>query len=72
MGEPSTEQRELSLVEKVDFRILNVANNEKKLQELLSKFLVPLLLKGASEHASVRAKVATVAHRLKLFIKPPG
>ncbi|KJR86011.1 proteasome component ECM29 [Sporothrix schenckii 1099-18] len=72
MAEPTSEQRELSLVEKVDFRILNVANNEQKLQDLLSKFLVPLLLKGASEHASVRAKVATVAQRLKLFIKPPG
>ncbi|KAL1889629.1 proteasome component M29 [Sporothrix stenoceras] len=72
MAEQTPEQRELSLVEKVDFRILNVANNEQKLQDLLSKFLVPLLLKGASEHASVRAKVATVAQRLKLFIKPPG
>ena len=72
MAAPSTEQRELDLVEKVDFRILNVANNEAKLQDLLSKFLVPLLLKGASDHASVRAKVATVAQRVKLFIKPPG
>ncbi|CAK7227611.1 proteasome component M29 [Sporothrix bragantina] len=72
MAAPSSEQRELDLVEKVDFRILNVANNEAKLQDLLSKFLVPLLLKGASDHASVRAKVATVAQRLKLFIKPPG
>ncbi|EFW99889.1 proteasome component [Grosmannia clavigera kw1407] len=72
MATPSTEERELALVDKVDFRILNVANNEKKLQDLLSKFLVPLLLKGASEHASVRAKVATVAQRLKLFIAPPG
>ncbi|CAK7219870.1 proteasome component M29 [Sporothrix curviconia] len=71
MAAPSSEQRELDLVEKVDFRILNVANNEAKLQDLLSKFLVPLLLKGASDHASVRAKVATVAQRLKLFIKPP-
>lgn len=72
MAAPSTEQRELELVEKVDFRILNVANNEKKLQDLLSKFLVPLLLKGSSEYASVRAKVATVSQRLKLFIQPPG
>ncbi|CAK7206241.1 proteasome component M29 [Sporothrix eucalyptigena] len=72
MAAPPMEQRELELVEKVDFRILNVANNEAKLQDLLSKFLVPLLLKGASDHASVRAKVATVAQRLKLFIKPPG
>ncbi|CAK7267911.1 proteasome component M29 [Sporothrix epigloea] len=68
----SPEQRELDLVEKVDLRILNVANNEAKLQDLLNKFLVPLLLKGASEHASVRAKVVTVTQRLKVFIKPPG
>ncbi|EPE06844.1 proteasome component [Ophiostoma piceae UAMH 11346] len=72
MATPPTEQRELELVEKVDFRILNVANNEKKLQDLLAKFLVPLLLKGSSEYASVRAKVATIAQRLKLFIQPPG
>ena len=72
MATPSTEQRELELVEKVDFRILNVANNEKKLQDLLAKFLVPLLLKGSSEYASVRAKVAAIAQRLKLFIQPPG
>lgn len=72
MATLSTEERELALVDKVDFRIVSVANNEKKLQELLSKFLAPLLLKGASEHASVRAKVATVTQRLKLFIEPPG
>ncbi|OAA53925.1 proteasome component [Niveomyces insectorum RCEF 264] len=72
MATPSTEQRELDLVDKVDFRILNVANNEQKLQDLLGKFLVPLLLKGSSEHAAVRAKVAAVAQRLKLFIQPPG
>lgn len=59
MATPPTEQRELDLVEKVDFRILNVANNEQKLQDLLGKFLVPLLLKGGSEHASVRAKART-------------
>jgi proteasome component ECM29 len=57
MAAASTEQRELELVDKVDFRIINVANNEAKLQELLSRYLVPLLLKAASEHASVRNKV---------------
>ncbi len=59
MATPSPEQRELDLVEKVDFRILNVANNEEKLQDLLNRYLVPLLLKAGSEHASVRNKVTT-------------
>lgn len=58
MTAPSTEQRELDLIEKVDFRILNVANNEAKLQDLLGKYLAPLLLKAGSEHASVRGKVS--------------
>jgi len=53
----STEQRELELVEKVDFRILGVSNNEDRLQPLLQAYLPPLLLKAGSEHASVRNKV---------------
>jgi proteasome component ECM29 len=58
MAGPSTEQRELDLIEKVDFRILGVANNEEKLQALLKTYLPPLLLKAGSEHASVRTKVS--------------
>jgi proteasome component ECM29 len=54
----STEQRELELVEKVDFRILMAANDDKKLSDLLSKFLAPLLLKLESQHETVRAKVS--------------
>lgn len=57
MANPPTEQRELDLVEKVDFRILGVSNNEEKLQQLLKTYLPPLLLKAGSEHASVRNKV---------------
>lgn len=72
MANASTEQRELALVEKVDLRILNVANNEAKLQQLLGTYLPPLLLKGGSEHASVRAKVISICQRLKTFIQPPG
>jgi len=53
----TTEQRELDLVERVDFRILSVCNNEEKLQQLLTVYLPPLLLKAASEHGSVRNKV---------------
>ena len=57
-----TEQRELELVEKVYFRILSVANNEEKLQNLLKVYLPPLLLKLGSEHASVRNKVLLTAN----------
>jgi hypothetical protein len=52
------EKRELELVEKVEFKILAVANNEQKLNELLKKFFAPLLLKAESPHAQVRSKVS--------------
>lgn len=54
----STEQRELQLVEAVEFKILGVANKETKLHELLQRYLPPVILKAASEHASVRARVS--------------
>lgn len=57
MAAPSTEQRELQLLEKVEFKILGVANKEKKLQELLQTYLPPVILKAASDHPSVRLKV---------------
>jgi proteasome component ECM29 len=66
------EKRGLDLVDRVEFRLLEAANNEEKLQQLLSRYLVPLLLKAASEHASVRVKVIQICQRLKTFIKPPG
>lgn len=72
MTTSSTEQRELDLVEKVDFRILAVANNEEKLQQLLKTFLPPLLLKAGSDYASVRNKVVQVCQRLTTFIKQPS
>ncbi|KAJ4407854.1 proteasome component M29 [Neurospora sp. IMI 360204] len=72
MATSSTEQRELDLVEKVDFRILAVANNEEKLQQLLKTFLPPLLLKAGSDYASVRNKVVQVCQRLTTFIKQPS
>lgn len=58
MAAQTSEQRELELVEKLDFRIINVANNEKKLQELLERYLAALLLKAASDFPSVRNKVS--------------
>lgn len=67
----STEQRELDLVDKVNLRILNVANDGAKLTALLKVYLPPLLLKASSEHASVRQKVVLIASRLKTFIASP-
>jgi len=58
MANASNEQRELDLVDKVDFRIVAVANNEEKLQQLLKVYLPALLLKVASEHKSVQTKVS--------------
>ncbi|KAG8415697.1 proteasome component M29 [Metarhizium acridum] len=57
MAAASTEQRELKLVESVEFKILGVANKEDKLHELLQRYLAPLILKAASDHAAVRARV---------------
>lgn len=61
MSSMSTEERELKLVDSVDFKILAVANQEEKLQQLLSRYLAPLLLKAASDHSSVRKKVCHVS-----------
>lgn len=47
----------MQLVESVEFKILGVANKEEKLHQLLQRFLAPLILKAASEHASVRSRV---------------
>ena len=44
-------------MESVEFRILGVANKEEKLHDMLQRYLAPVILKGASEHASVRARV---------------
>ncbi|KAK3393371.1 ARM repeat-containing protein [Podospora didyma] len=71
MAEPPSESRELELVEKLDFRIVLVANDEVKLQNILKTFLPPLLLKLGSPHASVRGKVVDICNRLKTFIESP-
>ena len=59
MAAPTPEQRKLQLVEKLEFRILGVANQEKKLHDLLQVYLVPLILEVASEYAAVRNRVGT-------------
>ncbi|KHN98933.1 proteasome component ECM29 [Metarhizium album ARSEF 1941] len=71
MAATSTEQRELQLVESVEFKILGVANKEDKLNQLLQRYLVPLILKAASDHAAVRARVIQILARLKTFIQSP-
>ncbi|KAG6040514.1 hypothetical protein E4U41_000335 [Claviceps citrina] len=71
MSASSTEQRELQLVESVEFKILGVANKEEKLHELLQRYLAPLILKAASEYASVRARIIQILARLKTFIQAP-
>lgn len=67
----STEQRELDLIDKINLRILTVANDGPKLKALLKTYLAPIILKAGSEHASVRQKVVVIAQRLKTFIKSP-
>lgn len=57
MAAQPTEERELLLLDKIDFRILAVANNEKKLTALLSSYLCPIIIKVTSDHKSVRDKV---------------
>lgn len=53
----SPEQRELQLIDSVEFKILAVANVEDKLCDLLGRYLAPIILKADSSHASVRVKV---------------
>ncbi|KAF4439467.1 hypothetical protein F53441_12574 [Fusarium austroafricanum] len=68
----STQKRELQLLDSVEFKILNVANKEKKLHELLQRYLPPVILKAASEHAPVRAKASSeMTLNCNTFIQPP-
>ncbi|UKZ92924.1 uncharacterized protein TrAFT101_007856 [Trichoderma asperellum] len=69
---PSPEQRELQLVDNVEFKILAVANVEDKLCDLLGRYLAPIILKADSSHASVRVKVIQLLARLRTFIQPPS
>ena len=65
----SPEQRELSLVGKVEMRIA-LADSDSKLESTLKTYLAPLLLKLASEHQSVRNKVITVCQHVNTRVKP--
>jgi proteasome component ECM29 len=65
----SPEQRELSLIGKVEMRIA-LADTDSKLESILKTYLAPLLLKLASEHASVRNKVLSVCQHISTRTKP--
>lgn len=62
----STEAKELALVEKVEFRIA-LADSDQKLQNILNTYLAPLLLKLASDYASVRDKVRATRSKSMLI-----
>ena len=51
-----SEDRELSLLDKVELRIA-LADTDNKLQALLKTYLVPVLVKLTSPHLKVRNKV---------------
>jgi len=65
----SPEQRELSLVGKVEMRIA-LTDSDSKLESMLKTYLTPLLLKLASEHVSVRNKVISVCQHINTRTKP--
>lgn len=56
-SEQTPEAKELALVGKVEMRIA-LASSEKKLEELLTTYLAPLLLKLGSQSVAVRNKVS--------------
>ncbi|KAH7062064.1 proteasome stabiliser-domain-containing protein [Macrophomina phaseolina] len=65
----SPEERELSLIGKVELRIA-LADTDAKLQSILNTYLAPLLLKLASEHVSVRNKVISVCQHINTRVRP--
>lgn len=65
----SAEQRELSLVGKVEMRIA-LADTDSKLESILKTYLAPLLLKLASEHTSVRNKVISICQHINTRVQP--
>jgi len=53
---PTSEARELSLLDKVELRIA-LAQSDTALETSLKTYLAPVLLKLASDHVAVRNKV---------------
>ncbi|KAF3481698.1 proteasome component ECM29 [Arthroderma uncinatum] len=64
----STEDRELALVSKLELRIA-LADSDARLQSLLHTYLTPLLLKLASENASVRNKVVALCQHINTRVQ---
>lgn len=71
MAAPPTKERVLQLLGNVELRIFASANKEEKLNELLQKYLAPILVEAGSEYPEVKAKVVQIFHKLKTFIQPP-
>ncbi|KAL9057628.1 MAG: hypothetical protein Q9162_002243 [Coniocarpon cinnabarinum] len=65
----SSEERELALIEKVEFRIA-LADDDIKLQSLLATYLAPLLLKLGSDYVNVRNRVVSICQHVKARTKP--
>ncbi|KAF2854581.1 hypothetical protein T440DRAFT_415945 [Plenodomus tracheiphilus IPT5] len=67
-SEQTPEAMELALVGKVEMRIA-LASTDKRLQELLTLYLAPLLLKLGSDSVAVRNKVISICHHLNTRVR---
>ncbi|KAF2863590.1 ARM repeat-containing protein [Piedraia hortae CBS 480.64] len=65
----SSEEREMQLLQKLEFNIAS-ARSDEKFQSILDTYLAPLLLKAASESPNVRKKVVTMCQHISTRIKP--
>ena len=66
----SPEAKELRLVGNVELRLAMITT-DGAMEKALNTYLVPLLLKLASEFVSVRNKVISVCQHVNTRIKPP-
>jgi hypothetical protein len=57
MAAPPTKERVLDLLSRAELKIFAGANKEERLNELLKRYLVPILVEAGSEHPEVKAKV---------------
>ncbi|KAI5293790.1 proteasome component M29 [Ascosphaera acerosa] len=69
MAEETPAAREMRLVEAVEMRIA-LADSDAKLEELLNKYLAPLLLKLLSPSCEVHRKVVAICSHINTRIKP--
>jgi len=66
---PTTEARELALLDKVELRIA-LARSDSALEASLKTYLAPVLLKLASEHVAVRNKVISICQHINTRLAP--